>query len=160
MGLEVTKVDFTALKGGKGPMKAYAKVTFNNAIEIKGFRIVEGQKGVFASAPQEKGTDGKWYNTVNFPKKEVFQSVMDAILGYYEDFEKGGRKKRRDDDDDDERPRRRQRDEEEEEERPRKKKRDDDDDEEPKPRKKAPKDDSDEYGDDDDDDPWKKKNRR
>ena len=50
---------------GDSKLKAYADVSIGDFI-VKGMKVVQGQKGLFLSMPQEKGKDGK----------EVFEAVM------------------------------------------------------------------------------------
>ncbi len=68
---------------GEGPLKAIADITINDEFLVKGFRIVEGKKGLFVSEPKQAGNDGKWYGTA-FPlnddvKKELDKVVMEAF---------------------------------------------------------------------------------
>lgn len=55
----------------KGTMKAFMDIRINGALTIKGFRVVEGSKGLFVSPPQHKDkTSGKYYADVLFEKPE------------------------------------------------------------------------------------------
>lgn len=51
------------IKQPQGSLKAYATLVIDNLIELNGFRVIEGSKGLFAAAPQTKGNkpgeDGK-----------------------------------------------------------------------------------------------------
>ncbi|NMB81643.1 MAG: hypothetical protein GYA14_07465 [Ignavibacteria bacterium] len=38
-------------------------------ITIKGFRLVNGSNGLFVAAPDSKGKDGKYYESVILPKE-------------------------------------------------------------------------------------------
>lgn len=53
---------------GNGKLLAFFDVQTNDGIVIKGFRLVNGTNGMFISAPDEKGKDGKFYETVILPK--------------------------------------------------------------------------------------------
>lgn len=48
---------------------AFFDIETNDRIIIKGFRLVNGTNGLFLSAPNEKGKDGKYYETVILPKE-------------------------------------------------------------------------------------------
>lgn len=48
---------------------AFFDIQLDNEIIIKGFRIINGSKGLFISAPDEKGKDGKFHETVILPKE-------------------------------------------------------------------------------------------
>ncbi len=51
-----------------GKTAAFLDIQTNDDIIIKGFRLVDGPKGLFVSSPNEKGKDGKYYETVTLPK--------------------------------------------------------------------------------------------
>ena len=66
-----------------GAMKAFADVVINDALVIKGLRVVEGKKGVFVSMPQQQGKDRKWYDTVLPLTPEVRDEITRVILEAY-----------------------------------------------------------------------------
>ena len=63
-------------------LKAFADVSFSGMV-IKGFSVVDGEKGLFVSMPRHQGKDGKWYNTVYPATKELKQELSDAVLEAY-----------------------------------------------------------------------------
>ena len=63
-------------------LKAFADVSFSGIV-VKGFSVVEGEKGLFVSMPRHQGKDGKWYNTVNPSTKEIKQQLSEAVLEAY-----------------------------------------------------------------------------
>lgn len=62
-----------------GKTVAFFDIQTNDGIIIKGFRIVNGSKGLFVSAPDEKGKDGKYYETVILPKEMKSELEQAAI---------------------------------------------------------------------------------
>ena len=54
---------------GNGKLQAFFDVQTNDGITIKGFRLVNGSNGMFISSPDEKGKDGKYYESVILPKE-------------------------------------------------------------------------------------------
>lgn len=58
---------------------AFFDIQTSEGIIIKGFRIVSGSKGLFISAPDEKGKDGKYYETVILPKEMKSELEQAAI---------------------------------------------------------------------------------
>lgn len=56
---------------------AFFDIQTEEGIIIKGFRLVNGSNGLFAASPDEKGKDGKYYETVIVPKdlKESIQAM-------------------------------------------------------------------------------------
>jgi len=66
--MKITRI--TPLKNDSGgKTKAFFDIQTNDGIIIKGFRIVDGSNGLFVSAPNEKGKDGKYYDNVILPKE-------------------------------------------------------------------------------------------
>ncbi len=64
-------------------VKAFVDVGINDAILIKGLRVVEGKKGLFVSMPQEQGKDSKWYDRVRCLNKPTQQQIEHAVLTAY-----------------------------------------------------------------------------
>lgn len=74
-------------------LKAVATVTVEDLMEIDGFKIINGSKGLFVSVPSHKGTvqeDGvsveKYFDDVRFPGeagKEFGDELKQAILTAY-----------------------------------------------------------------------------
>jgi DNA-binding cell septation regulator SpoVG len=65
-------------------VKAFADVSFSGIV-VKGFSVVEGEKGLFVGMPRHQGKDGKWYDTVIPSSKEVRRQLSETILGAYKD---------------------------------------------------------------------------
>ncbi len=68
---------------GSGATKAFCDLSILNSFVIKGLRVVEGEKGLFVSMPQEAGKDGKWYNTVIPLNREVKDEIERLVLEAY-----------------------------------------------------------------------------
>lgn len=49
--------------------KAFFDIQTDDGIVIKGFKLVNGSNGIFMSSPNEKGKDGKYYDSVILPKE-------------------------------------------------------------------------------------------
>jgi len=62
---------------------AFFDIQTNDEIILKGFRIVNGANGLFVSAPNEKGKDGRYYETVILPKS-LRSEVEELALKEYE----------------------------------------------------------------------------
>ncbi len=54
---------------GGGKTAAFLDVQTEDGITLKGFRFVNGCNGLFLSSPDQKGKDGKYYETVILPKE-------------------------------------------------------------------------------------------
>jgi stage V sporulation protein G len=73
-------VRINKLSGGK--TAAFLDFETNEGIIIKGFRLVNGSNGLFLSSPDEKGKDGKYYETVIVPKELKQELEKQAIEEY------------------------------------------------------------------------------
>lgn len=69
---------------GTGKAVAFFDVETEEGINIKGFTLVEGSNGLFASAPSEKGKDDKYYDRVYVPKELKGQLTEMAVSMYNE----------------------------------------------------------------------------
>ena len=69
---------------GESKVKAFADVAIGDFI-VKGLRVVQGQKGLFLSMPQEKAKDGKFYNTFLPVTKEARQNLSEIVLAAYQE---------------------------------------------------------------------------
>jgi stage V sporulation protein G len=66
-----------------GKLKAFADVSVNDALIIKGIRVLEGKKGIFVSMPQEQGKDNKWYDQVVCKSPSVYEAFSEALINHY-----------------------------------------------------------------------------
>jgi stage V sporulation protein G len=90
MTLKVTDVKFFNVKGDKGKIKAYAAVTFNDELTVRGYKIVLGDNGLFVGKPSQLSTkDNKWYDNVNYTTEDLQSELHSAILERYK-VENGG----------------------------------------------------------------------
>ena len=75
-------VRMNPLKNSASKTVAYFDMQTNDGIVIKGFRIVNGTNGLFVSSPDEKGKDGKYYESVILPKEMKDQLQQIALEEY------------------------------------------------------------------------------
>ena len=73
---------------GSGKTVAFFDVETEEGINIKGFTLVEGSNGLFASAPREKGKDDKYYDRVYVPK-ELKEQLADMAISMYNESKDG-----------------------------------------------------------------------
>jgi stage V sporulation protein G len=71
------------LKNSSGKTAAFFDIQTNDGITIKGFKVVNGSNGLFVSSPNEKGKDGKYYETVILPK-EMKEGLDKIALDEYD----------------------------------------------------------------------------
>ena len=68
----------------KNHLKAFAYVSFNDSITIKNIKVLEDDKGLFVSMPQELNkNDGKWYDTIFCHSKEIRDEITNRVLTAY-----------------------------------------------------------------------------
>ena len=61
----------------------FADIVVNDAILIKGLKIVEKNKALFVSMPAEQAKDKKWYDNVRCLKEEVKEQITERVLEAY-----------------------------------------------------------------------------
>lgn len=71
-----------------GHLKAFADVSINKAVIIRGVRVMEGKKGFFVSLPREQGKDSKWYDQVSCCSTEIYDDLAARVLAHYQDQDK------------------------------------------------------------------------
>jgi stage V sporulation protein G len=64
-------------------LKAFADITINDVIVVKGLRVVEGKKGLFVSMPQTQSKDKKWFDTIYPLTQDVRQQIQEEVLSAY-----------------------------------------------------------------------------
>ena len=69
---------------GKGTTKAICDIAIEDKFLVKGFRVVQGKKGLFVSAPQEPGKDGKWYDSAFALTASTKNELNKTVLSAYE----------------------------------------------------------------------------
>ena len=73
------------------PLKAFADIVIDNALLIKGVRVMDGKKGLFVSMPREQAKDKKWYDTTRCLTEEIRDQLTDVVLSAYHDEPSGNR---------------------------------------------------------------------
>ena len=72
--------------------KAFASLTVDDLIAIRGIRIIEGSKWLFVTMPQSKDKDGN-YHDIAFPVTgDLRKSINKAVLDEYKDVIKTAEK--------------------------------------------------------------------
>jgi stage V sporulation protein G len=87
--MESELIDIKVLKiqrlTGEGRVRAFVDIGINDAILIKGLKVVESTKGdLFVSMPQELGKNERWYERVRCLKPDVKEVIQDVILEAYQ----------------------------------------------------------------------------
>ena len=66
-----------------GSLKAFCDISVNDALVIRGVRVLEGKKGLFVSMPKEQGKDNKFYDQVLCATAEVFENLSNVVIEHY-----------------------------------------------------------------------------
>lgn len=64
-------------------IKAFVDLGINDALIIKGLRIIDSQKGLFVSMPSEQGKNDRWYEKVRCIDNEVRGQITKKVLEAY-----------------------------------------------------------------------------
>lgn len=80
--IEITDVKVFLLKNhnGQSKIKAFASIVLNNVFRVSGLRVVQGDKGVFASLPRRKDKDGNFWDVAAPLNRELYQSIQDEVI--------------------------------------------------------------------------------
>jgi len=79
MSLEVTKIEVR--KYERDNMKAFVNITFNGELTVDGFKLMDGENGLWLAPPSRK-TDKGWSNIVRLTKelqKDLVEKVKDEF---------------------------------------------------------------------------------
>jgi len=79
--IQVARLFRVEKQGSK--LKAFVDLCIGDSFIVKGFKVVEGVKGLFISMPSQPGKDGKWYDSVFPITKEKRQELSEVILSAY-----------------------------------------------------------------------------
>ncbi len=77
------KVDRIHKLSDNGSMKAFVDLSINDVLVIKGLRVIQGQKGLFVSMPQEQGKDKRWYDSIRCLSPEIRDRINEKVLTAY-----------------------------------------------------------------------------
>lgn len=77
--IKVTAVKFFASERGDGKFKGFAQVTFNNAITVKGFKLIETTKGLWVPWPSVKKGE-KDFDDLVFSKDKGVRDMVEAAV--------------------------------------------------------------------------------
>ena len=73
-------------RGTWGKVRAFFDLDTSEGFTIKGFKIIEGIKGLFVSMPSQKGSnaqgDDEWYDTI-FAGADLRNELNDIAIDYY-----------------------------------------------------------------------------
>ena len=85
--MTVETIDIKVIKIHRLPqdsrVKAFVDLGINDALLIKGIRIVKGKKGLFVSMPVEQGKNERWYERVRCLNQDIRSLIAQKVLDAY-----------------------------------------------------------------------------
>lgn len=69
---------------GDSATKAVCDISISEQFLVKGFRVIEGKRGLFVGVPREPGKDGKWYDNAFPLTAQAREALNKAVLKAYE----------------------------------------------------------------------------
>jgi stage V sporulation protein G len=66
-----------------GNLRAFVDVSVDDALIIRGVRVLKGTKGLFVSLPREQGKDSKWYDQVVCKRADTLEALAKCVLEEY-----------------------------------------------------------------------------
>lgn len=85
------EVSFYEPKFKDGKILAFADVDVANGVIIKGFRVIRGERGLFAAVPSRPVTvegQRRYFNQVDFSSSELKETFLSRLLAEYGKWEK------------------------------------------------------------------------
>lgn len=74
---------FNRVEGG-GKLKGFADVTLEDAVTIRGVRLIEGPNGLFAGMPRKKEKDGEYHDIVAVESAAFRTALGNALIREYQ----------------------------------------------------------------------------
>lgn len=68
-----------------GAVKALCDLSFGDFFLIKGFGIVENEKGFFVSMPRKVSKSGRWFNVFIPATKEIKEYLSEVVMDAYKE---------------------------------------------------------------------------
>ena len=72
-----------------GSLKGFADVTLEDAITIKGVRLIEGANGLFAGMPRRKEKDGEYHDIISVESVVFRKALTNALIREYQKKDQG-----------------------------------------------------------------------
>ncbi len=77
------KVDKMKILENGSRLKAFCDLMFGDLFLVKGFRVVEGEKGTFVGMPQQQSSQGKWFSVFIPTTSEIREYLNEIVLDAY-----------------------------------------------------------------------------
>jgi len=72
-----------------GSLKGFADVTLEDAITLKGVRLIKGPNGLFAGMPRRKEKDGDYHDIIAVESVAFRNALTNALIREYQKKDSG-----------------------------------------------------------------------
>ena len=76
-------ISFRPFNNDTGAVKAFFDIEYEGII-IKGFRLINGSRGLFIKGPEERGKDDKYYPILSFIDSSIKDQIEEQAKNKYE----------------------------------------------------------------------------
>lgn len=66
-------------------IRAFVDISINRSVLIKGLRLVDGQKGLFLSMPQEMDKNERWFDKIEILDIKLKEQIQELAIKAYEE---------------------------------------------------------------------------
>ena len=81
--MEITEIRITLRDDDK--LKAFASITLDNAIVVRGLKIIEGASGTFIAMPSRQRKDGTYQDVAHPINRQTREWLENCVIGAYKE---------------------------------------------------------------------------
>lgn len=85
--MEITEIRITLRDDDK--LKAFASITLENMIVIRGLKIIDGANGTFIAMPSRQRKDGSYQDIAHPINRETREWLESQVIAKYKEEERG-----------------------------------------------------------------------
>ena len=78
--IPITDIRIHNFESPDSKTKAFVDITLAGVFVVKGFRVIDGIKGLFVAMPSLKGKDGEYHDTAFALSKPQRDAIISAIM--------------------------------------------------------------------------------
>jgi len=83
--MKITEIRIHCISQGESKLRAFATVTFDDALVVHDFRVIDGSRGLFVGMPCRKTKQGEWQDIVFPIATPLADQLRESILRAYQD---------------------------------------------------------------------------
>ena len=81
--MEITEIRITLREDDK--LRAFASITLDNALVIRGLKIIEGSSGMFVAMPSRQRKDGSYQDVAHPINRETREWLESLVISAYKE---------------------------------------------------------------------------